>query len=213
MTISKVPTTLVGFLQLCVLPLFLSGWQNLSWHVTLIALLITALMISAAANQLWPLPALGIGVIASVVVAWHNWLLLPLLIAQLLLALVLGTQRLSLRVMLTLWTVQVVFVQVAFLLAVTHVLPLTTIEDLLLISVPFMISLWADQLPAWVDLGLIVLLAIVGFWLQRLTIISAIAMLLLPTALNVKRVQPRLLWYQLAPLAAACVMIITRLHG
>lgn len=213
MTSSKFIQGIIAFGQAALFPLLYVGWGSIHWQWQLFVLLAMTVAIVFQQFSKHTLIATGVAFILGLVGSIGHWQLLPLVIAQVVFGLLLGTQSFSARARLSLWFVQVYFLQVILITSLTQVL---TRESLLIIGfllAPFLIVLWADKLPAWGDLILLIGLVIAGYLTQSLTLSASLALVVLPAFLSTRRHAPVAIIYNGLSLLSALILAFSRLHG
>ena len=158
-----------------------------------------------------PLLLAGVsGIIGTI----NQWLLLPLIIVQIVIAFLLQTQKMP-----ALWVDTVVFgqallLQITLIYASLHFFNRTMLLDLALLYLPALIGLWANRFPKWTDLILLLVVAILGYVQQRINFIAIGGMFIIVTVINSRRPfkLPRYI-YQFSPLIMTLLLYLARMHG
>ena len=211
--VTKLFTGVLAWAQVVVFPLLLIGPANLNWRLQLVAATLLPLCLALAQARIWPAPLLGLAALLGLITCSAQWTLLPLVLAQRVLAWLLSTQSLTPPLAASVWLIECFFLQVTLTTVASQVIDLTALIDLALVMLPFLISIWAKSLPGWLDVIAIILVAGVGMYLQHLTLLSALAIVLLAVVVSTRSHPLRPLWVNAAALATGLIIIATRLHG
>jgi hypothetical protein len=209
-SIINTATVAVGAL---LVPLLSIGTSVSTWGLHLTALILMAIVLAAMNlqwQQRWLLLMAGV---LAIVGSFANWTLLPLAIAQIVLALLITTQDMQPPLKATSLIAQIAFLQVLITMAGTQVLTRTFIMQLIFTTIPFIVAAWSSKLPVWLTAIIIVALAATGYFLQVLTILVALLTIiwaLLPLRLPEK--MPTWYWALAVPVLGF-VLQLTILHG
>ncbi|MFD1431747.1 hypothetical protein [Lacticaseibacillus yichunensis] len=208
------------FAQATLFPILNSGLPLTQFSWRLAALVAMALALSFTQSAFFPRAMLIAAAVLGLLGCIGQWQLLPLVITQLGFSLLLNFQQLNVRVQLSGWFIQVIFLQLLLTIAVVQVLPAAFLTGLLLdialLTLPALLTLWADRLPGWSDVVLLVAMAGGGFLLQRLTLVTAAALLILTALLNpriAKKASSHPALYAALATIQGLLMTLTRLHG
>ena len=152
--------------------------------------------------------------VSGIIGTINQWLLLPLIIVQIVIAFLLQTQKMP-----ALWLDTVVFgqallLQITLIYASLHFFNRTMLLDLALLYLPALIGLWANRFPKWTDLILLLVVAILGYVQQRINFIAIGGMFIIVTVINSRRPfkLPRYI-YQFSPLIMTLLLYLARMHG
>ncbi|WP_125711489.1 hypothetical protein [Lacticaseibacillus porcinae] len=210
---SKPVKVALSWLQIVLLPMLYMWSAGIQWSVGLVATLLFALSLAGARSgenlNWWLIAATVFGVVAASV----QWWLLPVILAQVVYGALINSQKLSQPLEITLWTISVFFAQMVVLYQLMHG---TTWQLLLLLAVlllPQIVSVWADRLPLWLGLLLLVVIAVVGYFSGQLTLIAAGALVVINAATSTRVVKINASLQALASVLIGVIFILSRLHG
>ena len=189
---------------------------QVNWTFQLVALLFMTTCLAGttlvSSNKLMLL--LLIAGVSGIIGTINQWLLLPLIIVQIVIAFLLQTQKMP-----ALWVDTVVFgqallLQITLIYASLHFFNRTMLLDLALLYLPALIGLWANRFPKWTDLILLLVVAILGYVQQRINFIAIGGMFIIVTVINSRRPfkLPRYI-YQFSPLIMTLLLYLARMHG
>nr|DAZ16202.1 MAG TPA: hypothetical protein [Caudoviricetes sp.]DAZ24887.1 MAG TPA: hypothetical protein [Caudoviricetes sp.] len=189
---------------------------QVNWTFQLVALLFMTICLAGttlvSSNKLMLL--LLIAGVSGIIGTINQWLLLPLIIVQIVIAFLLQTQKMP-----ALWLDTVVFgqallLQITLIYASLHFFNRTMLLDLALLYLPALIGLWANRFPKWTDLILLLVVAILGYVQQRINFIAIGGMFIIVTVINSRRPfkLPRYI-YQFSPLIMTLLLYLARMHG
>ncbi|EGF39029.1 hypothetical protein AAULR_06224 [Lacticaseibacillus rhamnosus MTCC 5462] len=189
---------------------------QVNWTFQLVALLFMTTCLAGttlvSSNKLMFL--LLLASVSGIIGTINQWLLLPLIIVQIVIAFLLQTQKMP-----ALWLDTVVFgqallLQITLIYASLHFFNRTMLLDLALLYLPALIGLWANRFPKWTDLILLLVVAILGYVQQRINFIAIGGMFIIVTVINSRRPfkLPRYI-YQFSPLIMTLLLYLARMHG
>lgn len=162
----------VGLGALLVPLITLSGAGTWNFHFTILIIMV---LVIAALNLRWQTPwLLGAAAVLAVVGSSANWTLLPLALAQLLLAFLATTQDTSTPLRATMLIAQAAFLQVLLTMTSTAILSKTFLLQLLFTTLPFIIAAWSSKLPLLVTVALVIIIVGAGYFTQTLTLLAAL---------------------------------------
>ncbi|QVI35400.1 hypothetical protein BVJ53_06385 [Lacticaseibacillus chiayiensis] len=195
-------------------PFLIATGLQISWNFQLIALLLMILCLSGTGlvkrYDLMLLLAAIMGILGAI----NQWLLLPLIVVQLVITLLLRTQKMPSQWMNTVIFGQALLAQVMIIYANLHFFNRTMLLDLVLLYMPALIGLWANHLPKWADLILLLAVGTIGYFQQRMTLIAIAGMLIVTLTISSRRSFKLPAYsYQLSPLILTLLLYLTRLHG
>ncbi|WP_461227453.1 hypothetical protein [Lacticaseibacillus suihuaensis] len=198
--------------QALAMPLLL-GRTGLTWPtLTTWALLMLALAtgLALALERPWPLAAAAL---LAIIGCWGSWSLLPLALAQIGLAWLVVTQKLSMRLTTTGWLVITAFLQLLLFAKLDTVLTLAAVTAVGAVTLPAGLALWSREWPVWVLVLLQAVLAVLTAYLQVFTLPTAAVALILGIALD-PRLRKWPAWaYTALPLLLALLNVYTHFHG
>lgn len=212
MLVKKLFLGTTRFLQVAAFPI-LYTWGSLTWSWPLgwaLAMTLALALMHPLKQVAW---GCGLGLVFGVLACIGQWRLLPLVIAQVGLAYLLSTQALKPRWQATLWFIQVYFNQTLLLVVLMHVLTPMSLLVLALLSLPFILAMWSDQLPIWGVLAALLAVIAVGYWTQQLTLIAAGCLLVIPCLISPRVTPMRPIVYDWASIIMIVIFNLTRLHG
>ena len=207
----------IAFLgQALAYPFLIAMALQVNWTFQLVALLFMTTCLAGttlvSSNKLMFL--LLIAGVSGIIGTINQWLLLPLIIVQIVIAFLLQTQKMP-----ALWVDTVVFgqallLQITLIYASLHFFNRTMLLDLALLYLPALIGLWANRFPKWTDLILLLVVAILGYVQQRINFIAIGGMFIIVTVINSRRPfkLPRYI-YQFSPLIMTLLLYLARMHG
>ena len=207
----------IAFLgQALAYPFLIAMSLQVNWTFQLVALLFMTTCLAGttlvSSNKLMLL--LLIAGVSGIIGTINQWLLLPLIIVQIVIAFLLQTQKMP-----ALWVDTVVFgqallLQITLIYASLHFFNRTMLLDLALLYLPALIGLWANRFPKWTDLILLLVVAILGYVQQRINFIAIGGMFIIVTVINSRRPfkLPRYI-YQFSPLIMTLLLYLARMHG
>lgn len=207
----------IAFLgQALAYPFLIAMVLQVNWTFQLVALLFMTICLAGttlvSSNKLMLL--LLIAGVSGIIGTINQWLLLPLIIVQIVIAFLLQTQKMP-----ALWLDTVVFgqallLQITLIYASLHFFNRTMLLDLALLYLPALIGLWANRFPKWTDLILLLVVAILGYVQQRINFIAIGGMFIIVTVINSRRPfkLPRYI-YQFSPLIMTLLLYLARMHG
>ena len=207
----------IAFLgQALAYPFLIAMTLQVNWTFQLVALLFMIICLAGttlvSSNKLMLL--LLIAGVSGIIGTINQWLLLPLIIVQIVIAFLLQTQKMP-----ALWLDTVVFgqallLQITLIYASLHFFNRTMLLDLALLYLPALIGLWANRFPKWTDLILLLVVAILGYVQQRINFIAIGGMFIIVTVINSRRPfkLPRYI-YQFSPLIMTLLLYLARMHG
>lgn len=205
--------TALGFALLALTyPILIVGPTHLLWQFSFVALIVLTVTLAGILLH-WHTTWFSVaGLIIAIAAATSHWFLLPLLLAQVGLATIIATQRLSPPVKTAGVLIVAGFVQTAIVMNQTALIDRTFLIDLGLQLAPFVIVLAAQHLPIW-GLGLLELAVIAaGYFLQRFTIITAVACIVL-TLLPALIKRLPVAYYPLAATVLGVTLHLSMMHG
>lgn len=211
--IKRSASSLSLFLLALTYPIISVGSANLLWNANFIAIIILAACV-AAMQMRWHVKILaGIALLAALIASSGQWILLPLLLAQIGLALIISTQSLPDDVTVSGMLLVAGFVQVAVTMCQSHVLTHTFLLDLAFQLLPFILAAFALRMPSMMlAIGELVII-ITAYAAQRFTILTALICIVL-ALLPLKRKQA---WWPAYWLCGALIVGLalhfTMLHG
>lgn len=211
--IKRSSSSLLIFLLALTYPILSVGSSHLVWSLSFVALIVLTACVALMQMQ-WHYQILaGIGLVAALLASYGQWVLLPLLLAQIGLALILSTQQLEDDLNVSGLLLIAGFMQVAVTMSQSHVLTHTFLLDLAFQLLPFILAAFARRMPSlMLAIGELVII-IAAYAAQRFTIVTALACIVL-ALLPLKRKQA---WWPAYWLAAALivgvVLHLTMLHG
>lgn len=211
--IKRSASSLLLFLLALTYPLLSVGSSHLVWGMSFVALIVLTACI-ALMQLRWHYQILaGVALLAALFASYGQWVLLPLLLAQIGLALILGTQQLEDDFNVSGLLLMAGFMQVAVTMDQSHVLTHTFLLDLAFQLLPFILAAFARRMPSlMLAIGELVII-VVAYAAQRFTIITALACIVL-TLLPLKRKQAWWPAYWLgSALILGLVLHLTMLHG
>ncbi|WDF82045.1 hypothetical protein PQ472_08945 [Lacticaseibacillus pabuli] len=160
-------------------PIISIGANNLAWNLGFIAMLATTVLLGVIQTQWHTAWVASIAAVVAIVAASAHWLLLPLLLAQVGLAVIVATQPLTTGVRATGLLLIGAFVQVALMLNQNSILTTPFLYDLLFQLLPFIFIALGDKLPLVArGVGLLIII-VAAYVLQRYTIVAALACIIL----------------------------------
>ncbi|MDE3314742.1 hypothetical protein [Lacticaseibacillus zeae] len=200
--------------QVLAYPFLIATGLQISWNFQLIALLLMTLCLAGTGfvkrYDLMLLLAAIMGLLGAI----NQWLLLPLIAVQLVITLLLRTQKMPSQWMNTVIFGQALLAQVIIIYACLHFFNRTMLLDLALLYLPALIGLWANHLPKWADLILLLVVGAIGYFQQRMNLIAIAGMLVVALAISSRRSFKLPAYsYQFSPLIMALLLYLTRLHG
>lgn len=139
---SKPVLVALSWLQIALMPMLYLWSAGIQWSLTLVATLLFTLCLAGARGQIKLIWWLATAAIFGVIAASAQWLLLPVILAQVVYSGLINSQKLSQALEITLWTISVFFAQMVLLY---QLMQGTTWQLLLLLAVlliPQVISVW-----------------------------------------------------------------------
>lgn len=210
---SKPVLVALSWLQIILMPLLYLWSTGIQWSLVLVATLLFTLMLAGARSGVkllwWLLAATVFGVIA----ASAQWLLLPVILAQVVYSGVINSQSLSQPLAITLWTISVFFAQMVLLY---QLMSGTTWQLLLVVAgllIPQGLSVWAERLPVWLTLLLLAVIAVAGFLSGQFTLLAAGALVVITAVTSTRVLKINANWQALASVLIGGIFILSRLHG
>ena len=210
---SKPVLVALSWLQIALMPMLYLWSAGIQWSLALVATLLFTLMLAGARSQTKLIWWLAAATIFGVIAASTQWLLLPVILAQVVYSGLINSQKLSQALEITLWTISVFFAQMVLLY---QLMQGTTWQLLLLLAVlliPQVISVWADRMPVWLALILLAAVALIGYFSGQLTLIAAGALVVIAAALSTRVLKVNATLQALASAIIGLIFILSRLHG
>ncbi|WP_155286268.1 hypothetical protein [Lacticaseibacillus zhaodongensis] len=208
------PVTALSFGLLAVVaPILAIGGSHLVWSVNFIALLALCVLLAAMLLQKHVAILAGAALVCAIIASSGQWILLPLVVAQIGLAWIISTQSLTHPVQVSGLLILAAFMQVALTMTESHVLTSTFLLDLGFGLLPFILAAFARQLPLPViGLGEIVIV-VAAYVAQRFTLIPAFVTILW-TLLPAKRKRDWPEYYWLGGALLVSILVhLSMLHG
>ncbi|WP_407893274.1 hypothetical protein [Lacticaseibacillus sp. N501-2] len=210
---SKPVLVALSWLQIILWPLLYLWSAGIQWSVALVATLLFAFTLAGARSQVklgWWLVAAGVfGIIA----ASSQWLLLPVILAQVAYSGLINSQKLTPPLAITLWTINVYFGQMVLLYQLMQSMTWQLLVLLAILLLPQIIAVWADRLPIWLGLVLLAALAVSGYLSGQVPLIAAGALVIITAATSTRVLKLNTTVQTLASVVIGGIFILSRLHG
>lgn len=210
---TRILNSLAVALGALLMPLVNLGPGSTSWGMHLLALIALAIVL-AAMNMHWQEKWLLVAAaILAIIGSAGNWTLLPLAVAQVLLALLINTQDMQTPLRATSMIAKSAFLQVLITMAGSQIITRTFLFQLLFTTVPFIIAAWGSELPLPLTAILVVGVGVAGYFTQTLTLL--VTLLIIIWALLPVRVYSRMpAWYWTGAVPIIGFLLhLTILHG
>jgi len=193
-------------------PIISIGAAHLTWSISFIAMLITTILLGIIQIQWHTAWVAGIAAVCAIVAASAHWLLLPLLLAQVGLAVIVATQKLTPGVRASGLLLVAAFVQVALMLNQNSILTTPFLFDLLFQLLPFIFIALGDKLPLLARGAGLLIIIVAAYMLQRYTIVAALTCMILGLVPAFVKKMP-VAYYPLAATVLGVMMHLSMMHG
>lgn len=212
-TVEKVSTALSFCLLALVYPIISIGGSHLVWSFNFVAVLALCVLLSLTLLQKHVFILTGLALICAIIASIGQWILLPLLLAEVALCWIISTQTLTQPIQVSGLLIVAAFMQVAVAMTESHVITSTFLLDLAFQVLPFVLAAFARQLPLPViGIGEIIIV-IVAYVAQRFTLIPAfVAILWTLLPAQRKHAWPEYYWL-CGALIVGVIVHLTMLHG